>query len=237
MKRSEYSEGEAVIDRLEALAEKANACHADACRVANEYVRFATEAGTALFTAKKTIGHGHWLAWVKANLTFSERTARYYMQLAGLPEEDRQRVAEMSLREAVKALAHHGDRDICVDRHPVLSDPQYAANLPTDRDIRYELAALGADEALSLIAAGTINRDMTLDDACALRSCKPRAMLNPHMSEILRLVIGHVGINPVRDFVRAYNGEQAALPIDHEILKHAIQCLSKWAKQQAAGAK
>jgi Protein of unknown function (DUF3102) len=68
------------------LADKANACHLAACRAANDSVRFATEAGKALLEAKQIVGHGRWLQWVKKNLTFTDRTARYYMQLANLPE-------------------------------------------------------------------------------------------------------------------------------------------------------
>jgi hypothetical protein len=91
--------------RIATLAAQANACHLAACRAASESVRFATEAGTALIAAKKLVGHGGWLKWVKDNLTFTDRTARYYMQLATLPQADRKRVSDLSLRAAVKMLA------------------------------------------------------------------------------------------------------------------------------------
>jgi hypothetical protein len=92
-------------DSLKALAEKANAAHLAHCRAKGESIRFATECGEVLLVAKRIVGHGRWLAWVKANLTFKERTGRYYMKFAKLPEADRQRVAEMSLRKAIEALA------------------------------------------------------------------------------------------------------------------------------------
>jgi hypothetical protein len=73
-------------------------------------VAHAVEAGQALNEAKRVIGHGEWLAWLKANVTFSERTARLYTRMADamptLSDEDRQRVANLSLREAAKALSN-----------------------------------------------------------------------------------------------------------------------------------
>jgi Protein of unknown function (DUF3102) len=91
--------------RIDALAAEANSAHLAATRAGKEMVRFATEAGQALLAAKRLVGHGHWMRWIKQNLTFSGRTARLYMQLATLPEAKWQSIADLSLGAAVKAMA------------------------------------------------------------------------------------------------------------------------------------
>jgi ParB family chromosome partitioning protein len=55
--------------------------------------------------AKKSVPHGGWEAWVRDSCGFSERTAQGYMRLARLAPEEAQRVALLSLRDALKALA------------------------------------------------------------------------------------------------------------------------------------
>ena len=40
--------------------------------------------------------------WICDNLTYSQRTANYYMELAQLPADISQRVANSSLRRAIK---------------------------------------------------------------------------------------------------------------------------------------
>ena len=52
------------------------------------------------------VPHGEWDRWQRQNLIIKPRTVRDYMQLARLDEEKRRRVANMPLREALKALRH-----------------------------------------------------------------------------------------------------------------------------------
>jgi hypothetical protein len=40
------------------------------------------EAGAGLIEAKKLVGHGQWLPWLKENCGVSERRAQHYMKLA-----------------------------------------------------------------------------------------------------------------------------------------------------------
>lgn len=47
-----------------------------------EAVLLAIEAGRALIEVKKQVGHGNFMLWVEANLTFTERTAQRYIRLA-----------------------------------------------------------------------------------------------------------------------------------------------------------
>src|SRR5262249_44310608 len=60
--------------------------------------------------AKCRLGHGHWGKWLDANCAISDRTARLYMSLARNraaieAEANRQRVADFTVRGAVKAIA------------------------------------------------------------------------------------------------------------------------------------
>lgn len=64
----------------------------------------AIRAGELLIEAKAGIPHGDFGEFCKA-LPFSDRTGRGYMRLARLDAEERQRVADMSLREALEAIA------------------------------------------------------------------------------------------------------------------------------------
>jgi hypothetical protein len=68
-------------------------------------VSYAVEAGKLLMEAKKLVGHGNWESWVRECCGLSERTAQGYMRLARLDPAKAQRVADLSLREALKALA------------------------------------------------------------------------------------------------------------------------------------
>ena len=94
---------------LDAIADRANDAHRHARAAAAQAVEYATEAGRALQEAKLSIGHGGWLDWLNRNVEFSDRTARLYMRMAEtvptLSEPNRQRVADMSLREAAKAIS------------------------------------------------------------------------------------------------------------------------------------
>lgn len=82
-------------------------------------------AGEALLKAKALVGHGKWLKWLKANVSFSQQTANCYMRLAAakLP-------AAGNLREALRYLsAEEGDED-------------------EEEDVPYSAAALAALEGL-----------------------------------------------------------------------------------------
>lgn len=67
----------------------------------------ALNVGQVLNQIKPRLGHGKWGDWLKANIPFSERTARYYMHL----DRDRDKlgnsatVAVLGYREAIELLA------------------------------------------------------------------------------------------------------------------------------------
>ena len=94
---------------LAALAEKINSANHQANETAKKAVLFAVECGQALIAAKAQVKHGQWGQWLKGNCDIAERTAQSYMKLANdyplLSESKAQRVADLSIREAVKELA------------------------------------------------------------------------------------------------------------------------------------
>lgn len=91
-------------DGLANLTGQIMAEHAAASASMRRGVEHAIRAGELLLEAKRLHRHGQWTKWVADNLSFSDRTARGYMQLARLPIENRQRVADLPLRETLSAI-------------------------------------------------------------------------------------------------------------------------------------
>jgi hypothetical protein len=93
------------------LIDEIHAAHADAEEALRGAVDYCIKAGNLLIEAKRLHGkHGQWSKWLTDNITFSDRTARAYMQLARLPEEKRQRVADLPLRDALSAIRSREQR-------------------------------------------------------------------------------------------------------------------------------
>ncbi len=94
---------------LDAIAQRANAAHRLARDAAARAVEHAIESGRALIEAKSAVGHGNWGAWLADYFEGSERLAQLYCRLARqvpkLTDETRNAVADLSLREAVKAVS------------------------------------------------------------------------------------------------------------------------------------
>jgi hypothetical protein len=71
-------------------------------------VRYAVETGQWLLRIQRLVGYGNWLRWLHSNrarLEFSPSSASGYLRLANLPSKDFQRVANLSLREALRVAA------------------------------------------------------------------------------------------------------------------------------------
>jgi hypothetical protein len=83
------------------LAAKANA----EARAAEEHHKQSKEharrCGEALMRAKALVPHGEWGQWLRANFERAARTARLYMQMAQMPAEEWQRVADLPLRDVL----------------------------------------------------------------------------------------------------------------------------------------
>ena len=94
---------------LNDLAVKINAEHKRAEQSAKNAIAHALKAGELLIAAKSKVEHGEWLPWLEQHCTVSERTAQAYMRIAKewpkLDAPKAQRVADLSFRETLKALA------------------------------------------------------------------------------------------------------------------------------------
>jgi hypothetical protein len=91
-----------------AITDLIRAAHYSAHAAAKSAIAHAIHAGELLLQAKAQLPHGSFGPWLRENFAFSERAARGYMQLAGLDEANRQRVADLSLRQALDAIAEPG---------------------------------------------------------------------------------------------------------------------------------
>ena len=97
----------AQVAALPDLAERINALHGQALAAAHTSIERAIECGRLLLQAKASIGHGGWLDWVEANLSFGDRQARKYMRVAANGEEivKRNCGSDLGINEALKLLS------------------------------------------------------------------------------------------------------------------------------------
>ena len=119
---------------------------------AKKAVEYAIDAGQLLNEAKALVPHGEWENWLTQHCTVAPRTARAYMMLARrfpvLPDAERQRVADLPMRDAVKAIT----------TDPATPQREPSARQIPGRDERervvkvFRSAASGANEAAKLIA-------------------------------------------------------------------------------------
>ena len=72
---------------------------------AQKSVEHYATAGKHLIKVKEMLPHGEWESWVMVNADKSLSTCRGYMRLAKLDRANRQRVADMSLRQALEEIA------------------------------------------------------------------------------------------------------------------------------------
>ncbi len=98
-----------VIPSLADIAVKINAETTAAETHARSAMQHALAAGALLVQAKALVARGDWQQWVEGNCTIAMRTASAYMRLATrietLPDSERQRVADLPVREAIRAIS------------------------------------------------------------------------------------------------------------------------------------
>jgi hypothetical protein len=70
------------VEELAGLRTRANDCHWQCVAQERRALPYAQASGDALINAKKIVGHGHWLQWLKGNFAGSPDTAERYMRLA-----------------------------------------------------------------------------------------------------------------------------------------------------------
>lgn len=97
-------------DQFATLATAINDEHRAACDAMSSGLAHAIRAGELLIEARAAVPHGSWLPWLHDHFEGSERTAQVYMRLARHgatlePGPNPQRVADLSLRGALAALA------------------------------------------------------------------------------------------------------------------------------------
>ena len=99
---------------LDDLAIIINKAHDQVEQAFSSAMNHALVAGDHLLEVKRQVNHGEFNTWIKGNCEFSDRMARAYMRVAEqfpkLPEEERQRVADMSLRGVLKLFACPGNK-------------------------------------------------------------------------------------------------------------------------------
>ena len=101
-------------DGLPDLAFKINAAMEAIETGVKSVVANAVEAGDLLNQAKARVVHGGWENWLTTNCVVAPRTAQAYMRLAKsiplLPHQEAQRVADLPLREAIRAISTSPDK-------------------------------------------------------------------------------------------------------------------------------
>lgn len=129
----------------------------------------ALRAGNLLLRAKPLVEHGGWEQWVAENTSLAPRTARAYMGLANkvstLGAETATRVADLPLREAIKAITTSPDKPAAAPRP---SDYRAAKRDDADRAVD----ALRKSAAALRSAAKDVNYFRTVrgDKLVALRT-------------------------------------------------------------------
>ena len=87
------------------LARQIEAEHRAAVDAAHNAIERASACGRLLIQAKARVGHGQWLAWVAAHLSFGDRQARKYMQLAQHRDQIGLENADLTLDGALALIA------------------------------------------------------------------------------------------------------------------------------------
>jgi hypothetical protein len=96
------------------LAKQINAAVTDAENHARSAMDVALTAGALLTQAKQQVPHGEWENWLASNCRVAPRTAQSYMRLFKqvplLEDSKAQRVADLPLREAMRAIATNPEK-------------------------------------------------------------------------------------------------------------------------------
>jgi hypothetical protein len=161
------------------------------------------EAGQVLIEAKQVLDHGHFTDWVVDVLKWGER---------------RPGKSEANLRKAEMCMY--------LARHPVIGNPRYFDAFPPSPRTLWELTQVRPKQRLiDLIADGTINSGMTVEEAAALRrgvslGRSPTPRLKPEIAALLDVcillgggdgVLAHIrGLKEVNDTLAVKDFERAA---------------------------
>ena len=105
--KSNVTDMKSAGDPLADLVTRIKSLHSQVIENGKNVIRKAIDAGNALIDAKRQVGHGNWLKWLKENCELSDRTAEVYMTCA----RNRQRLetiiaaaANMTLAQALREI-------------------------------------------------------------------------------------------------------------------------------------
>lgn len=133
---------------LTTLAADIRESHEAAIAAGRSALEHARCAGELLVEAKRQVGHGTWLVWLRDHCpTLSARTAQVYMRIARewpALEAKAQRVADLPVREALALLAT--PQDTLPDAAALLRDAQEL----DDRGEQVRLTLAGLRDILDL---------------------------------------------------------------------------------------
>lgn len=169
------------------LATEIMQAHEAACRAAQSALEHARRAGELLIQAKAAVPHGAWLPWLAEHCpTLPERTARAYMRVARhwpaleAAVGDRQRVADLPLREALKLLAPPRE-SFNTGEHEWYSPPEYI------EAARAVMGAIDVDPASSAAANAVVqaSRYYDVDSNGLEQPWRGRLWLNPPYTNAL----------------------------------------------------
>lgn len=181
--------GEPGDAELSDIAYAINCSVREAEKAAKSAVVFAVDAGSKLNTAKNLVPHGQWAKWLEENVEVSLRTARAYMQLASelplLEDGKRQHVADLPLREAMKAIA---TQPSIPHRTP---QPPVRVRALDDRakfKKAFDAAASGIKKVSRALAAGVSIRKKEIEST--------RKVLEQALAQLNELERNHLDIDP-----------------------------------------
>jgi hypothetical protein len=113
--KSNVTDMKSAVDPLGELATRIKSLHSQIVDAGKNVIRKAIDAGNALIDAKRQVGHGNWLKWLKDNCELSDRTAEVYMTCA----RNRPRLeaiiagaANMTLAAALREIKPTQDRAV-----------------------------------------------------------------------------------------------------------------------------
>jgi hypothetical protein len=106
----EHEPAAVIVDpKLTAIATEIRAEHEQGLSAFRRGFDHFLRVGELLRQARAAVGHGHWTRWLLESTSISETAARGYIRMAEeypkLDAENRQRVADLPWREALKAIA------------------------------------------------------------------------------------------------------------------------------------
>jgi hypothetical protein len=143
-------------------ADKINKLHDEFCASMRSTLQIAIDIGELLVEQKKQCGHGKWLPWVKANLRFSEATAKRYMQCYSNRDALRNRspMSDLDITGALEIIATKAR----AKKTPRLKAPAATTPEITTEELKpppppqLEAPKLDDDSAAAAAAADEINR-------------------------------------------------------------------------------